>query len=151
LLNLAGNFLHARWAKNFHLWRGSGDINLDGFVIEFAGAQFHPEFFPCGVMLLLYAMWTRQKRIEYPFFSKLLGADHDCFLGFFARFLDGDFDEIANDGLDITTNIAHFREFCRLDFEKRGFNELGEPSGNFSFANTRWSDHQYILRGDFLT
>lgn len=59
---------------------------------------------------------------------------------------DADLDEVADDLLDITTDIAHFGELCRFDLDEGGAGELGKTARNLRLADAGRPDHQDVLR-----
>ena len=67
----------------------------------------------------------------------------------FAGLFDRDFGKITNDGVNIATDIAHFGKLGGFNFNKGRICKLGESPRNFSFSDTRWSDHQNIFWMNF--
>ncbi len=59
---------------------------------------------------------------------------------------DRDFEQIADDLLDIAADIADLGEFRRLDLEERRIGELGEAARNLRLAAAGRPDHQNVLR-----
>ena len=70
--------------------------------------------------------------------------------GFLARHLDRHVNQIADDGLDIATDITDFGKFCRLDLDERRIGELGQPARDLGFPDTGRSNHQNVLWRDFI-
>src|SRR3954453_23774869 len=64
---------------------------------------------------------------------------------------DPDLHEIAHDLLDVAADIADLGELRGFDLEERRARELGEAAGNLRLAAAGGSDHQDVLRQDFLT
>jgi hypothetical protein len=86
-----------------------------------------------------------QQQIEQPLFRILFGFLFDFVDLFGANHVHRDFNEIANHGLDIAPDIAHFREFGRLDFQKGRIGQPCAPSGNLRFPDARWPDHDDVF------
>ena len=59
---------------------------------------------------------------------------------------DADFDEVADDLLDVAPDIADLGEFGRLDLEEGRARELGEAARDFGLAAAGRADHQDVLR-----
>ena len=62
-----------------------------------------------------------------------------------AGFVDGDFNQIANDLFHIATDIADFGEFCCFDFDEGRLCEPREPARDFGFSNARRANHQNVF------
>jgi hypothetical protein len=60
----------------------------------------------------------RQQDVEHPVFGGVLGPVADLLHGLLAVRLDGDFHQIADDGVHIAAHIAHFGELGRLDLDE---------------------------------
>ena len=75
-------------------------------------------------------------------------ANFFCFV--FARLLDGNFGEVANDGIDIAPNVTDFGEFGGLDFEERRIGEFRQTARDLGLADAGRPDHQNIFRRDFV-
>src|SRR5690606_35232930 len=67
-----------------------------------------------------------------------------------ARLLDRDFDQIADDGVDVAPHVADLGEFGGLDLDERGIGQLGQAAGNFCLAHAGGPDHQDVLGDDFV-
>ena len=65
--------------------------------------------------------------------------------------LDGDLDQVTDNGLDIAADIADLGELGRLDLDKGCIGQAGQATGNFGLADAGRTDHQDVLRCDFLT
>ena len=67
-----------------------------------------------------------------------------------ACLFDRNFHQIADDRLNIATNIANFGEFRRFNLQKGGVGQLGQATSNFGFTHPGGTNHQDVLRGDFI-
>ena len=68
----------------------------------------------------------------------------------FAHELDANVGEIANDRIDIATDITHFGEFGCFDLDKGCIGQPGEAPRDLGFADTGRANHQNILWGDLV-
>ena len=68
----------------------------------------------------------------------------------FARLLDRDVDQIADDRVDVAADVAHLGELGRLDLDERRVGEPREPARDFGLADAGRPDHQDVLRRDLL-
>ena len=68
-----------------------------------------------------------------------------------ARLLDGDFGEIANDRIDIASDVAHLGELGGFDFEERCISQPRQPPRDLGLSHTRRPDHQDVLGCDLVT
>ena len=62
------------------------------------------------------------------------------------KIADRDFDQIADDRLDVSPDVADLGELGRLDLDERRVDESGHPAGDLGLADTGRSDHQNVLR-----
>ena len=92
----------------------------------------------------------RQQDIENAVFGRVFGAgpylDHFQFTGVF----DPDLSEVANDSVDIASDIADFGEFGRFDFDEGRLGQLGKTTCDFGFADTGGTNHQDIFWSDLM-
>jgi hypothetical protein len=65
--------------------------------------------------------------------------------------LDRHLDQITNDRLNITADVADFGEFRGLDLDERRIGQPGQAARNLGLADTGRTDHQDIFRRNFLT
>ena len=77
----------------------------------------------------------RQEQVEQAVFGGELGLVLDLFHFFFADHVDGDLDEVADDGFDVATDVADLGELRGLDLEEGRVGELGEATGDLGFAD----------------
>ena len=80
--------------------------------------------------------------------SSRLGAHFAHFR--FARLLDRDFDQVAHDAVDVAADVADFGELGRFDLDERRVGQFRQTPRDFGFADAGRSDHQNVLRRDFL-
>ena len=160
-LNLLGQFLHAGRCVNLHVRADDGQIDFDFLVVEFAFAQFLAEFLACRVVVCRrrFIRWhgkacrarLGEENVEYTVFGGVLGAVLERAHGRLAPFLDRSFDEVADDGVDITPDITDFGKFGGFDLDEGCIGQTGQATGNFRLANAGWADHQNVFRRDFTS
>ena len=92
----------------------------------------------------------RQEQVEQTLLRVLLRLRADVSGVLLADHADRDLDEIANHRLDVAADVAHLGELRRLDLEERRLRELGEPPRNLGLADAGRTDHEDVLRRDFL-
>ena len=63
---------------------------------------------------------------------------------------DADLDQVADDLLDVTPDIADLGELGRFDLEERRVGEPGEAPGDLGLAAASRADHQDVLRHDLF-
>jgi len=132
-----------------------GNFEFDLTVIEFALAQFLTKFLPrrripfLGLVDARIAR-RRQQRIEDAIFGSILRLVPDFARGCFARFLDGNFHQIPDDGIDVAPNVTHFCEFGGLDLDERCLRELCQTARDLRLTDAGRTDHEDILRRDLL-
>ena len=68
----------------------------------------------------------------------------------FAGLRNRDFDEVADDLLDVAADIADLGELGRLDLDERRAGEFCEPPRDLGLADTGRPDHQYVLGQYFV-
>ena len=90
------------------------------------------------------------ERVEHPFLGRKLGLGFDILALAALHQPDGDLDEVADDLLDVPTDIADLGELGRLDLEEGRAGELGEPAGDHGLAAAGRSDDQDVLRHHFF-
>ncbi len=116
-------------------------LDLDFLVVEFAGAQ-----------LLAKRIARRgagigaDQRIEHALLGGELGARLHVLALAFAGLRDRDFDQVADDLLDVAADIADLGEFRGLDLDERRAGELGQPPRDLGLADAGRPDHQDVLR-----
>src|SRR5690606_32332101 len=113
------HFFHARGRHDFHLWQGLGDLDLDLHVVELAFTQTLAESLTGAVLLTLglahRVAGGRHQYVENAVFGGIFCQRAHAAHGRFARQLHGGVDEVANDGLHVSTDITDFGELGGLD------------------------------------
>jgi len=103
-----------------------------------------------GVFVRRYRTRRRQQQIEQPILG-VGGRLRSHFLEpLLAHHVDAELDEIAHHRLDVAPDVADFRELARFDLDERRLREPREPARDLRLADAGRSDHQDVLRGDFL-
>ncbi len=92
----------------------------------------------------------RQQQIEQAVFGVELGLVFDFFELLFAHHVDGDLDEVADDGFDIAADVADLGELRGFDFEEWRVGELGQAARDLGFADAGGADHDDVLRHDLF-
>src|SRR6202043_1182524 len=136
---------HAGNVEQRHAAADGLHLDFDLLVVELARAQLFAERF-----LGRGAGIGADQRVEHAIFGRLRGAGLDVLAFALARQREGDFDEVADDLLDVAADIADLGEFRRLDLEERRAGELGEAAGYLGLADAGRADHQNVLRLHFL-
>src|SRR5690606_12805196 len=91
------------------------------------------------------------QRIEHAFFRRLFSARPNFPALVFANKGKSHLDEIANDGLHVTPDVADLGEFRRFNLDERRVGELCETARNLRFADTRWPNHQNVFRQNLFS
>ena len=120
-------------------------LDLDFLVVEFTGAQF-----PAKRIARRGAGVGADQRVEHALLRGKLGARLHVLALAFPHLRDRDFDEIADDLLDVAADIADLGEFGGLDLDEGRAGELRQPARDLGLADTGRPDHQDILRQHFL-
>ena len=155
-LQLAGHLFHARRSHNFNAHRCCGKIDLDFFVIKLAFTQFFAECLTSsGRFLLLFGLspvvFSRwDQHVENTFFCQFFSAITVFLDSLDAYHFHGGIGQIANNRIHFLTDVAHFGEFGRFNFDERRIRQLSQTTGDFSFTDTGRADHQDIFRGHFM-
>src|SRR6185369_14003279 len=135
---------HSRYLEHRHSTRGLR-LDLDFLVIEFAAAQFFAKGIPCGD-----AGVGANQCVEHPLLSGELRAGLYVLALALAGLRDRDFDQIANDLLDVAADVPDLRELGGFDLDKWRAGELCQASCDLGFPNPGWPDHQNVFRQHFL-
>ena len=141
--------------EDFHL-RGHGrDLDVDLLVVERAFAQHLAEFLPGGGIGRLHVVEVdlarrRQQRVEHALLRRLRGAIAHLARLEFARLLDRGLGEVADDRVDVATDVADFGELGCFDLDEWRIGELGEAARDLGLADAGRADHQDVLGRDFL-
>ena len=92
----------------------------------------------------------RQQHVEQALLGVVGGAVAHLARLDFARVLDRDFDQVANDGVDVAADVAHLGELGRLDLHERRFGEARKPARDLRLADAGGPDHQDVLGRDLV-
>ena len=92
----------------------------------------------------------RQQEIEKPFLHFLLGDFLHLGFPLSAHHVDRALDEIAHHRLDIAADVADLGELGRFHLDERRLRETREAPRDFGLPDAGRSDHQDVLRRDFL-
>ena len=145
-MNLLRHFLHAWRCHHLHLWRGDGYLNFDLFFVELTLAQHLAKFLPGGVVgrlqvVEINGVWWWQQRVEHALFCRVVRFFAHRLHRLFAGLFDRDFNQVTNDRIHITSNVAHLGELGRFNLYKRRVGQFGQSSRNLGFADTGRPDH----------
>ena len=91
----------------------------------------------------------RQQGIEYAVLGGIERAVAHRLHRPVAPILDRDLHQVANDGLDITADVADFGELGRLDLDEGRMGQACKAPGNLGLAHTGRANHQDVLGRDF--
>jgi len=147
-----GEDLHHRQGPVPHL-------DLDHPVIQPSLPEHNPEFLPRvlrGVLACFepHRGWTAAARGDQQV--------EEAFLGQLGRPLthgsrplplehvDGDVDQIPDDGVDIPPDVADLGELGRLDLQEGGLGQLGQSPRDFCLTDAGGTDHDDVLRGHLV-
>ncbi len=155
-LQLARHLLHARRCHDLDADGYRLQIDLDLAVVQVALAQHLAEFLArVGALCrrcfgvetdTLRSPW--QQCVEYPLLGRVLGAMSHLRHLLFARHLDGDIDQVADDAVHLAADVADLGELRRLDLDERCPGEPRETARDLGLADAGRTDHQDVLRGD---
>ncbi len=151
---LFGHFFHAGRGHDFHLRHGLLDFDFDFHVVDLALAQTLAEGLARRIFFTLrFAMcvaWGWDQDVKNAIFGGVFGLGADAAHFLLTGLLDGNFDQVANNGVDIAANIAYFREFGGFNLDEGCVGQLGQAPGNFGFAHAGGADHQDVFGDDFV-
>jgi len=93
----------------------------------------------------------RQQGVKHPLLGVVAG-EMAHLAGFdFARFLHRNLGQIADDRIDVATDIADFGELGGLDLDEGRIGKLCQTARDLGLADSGGTDHQDVFRRDFLT
>jgi hypothetical protein len=90
-----------------------------------------------------------QQHVEDAVLGGVFGARAHRLHRALAQVLDGDLDQIADDGVDIAADIAHLGELGRLHLDEGRIRQTRQPARDLGLADAGRADHQDVLRRDF--
>ena len=146
-LQLTGNLREEVLPKNILMIgpTGVGKTEIARRLAKLAGAQLLAKGIPGG------GTGARpDQRIEHAFFGGELGAGLHVLALALTGLRDRDFDEIADDLLDVAADIADLRKLGGLDLDERRAGKFRQPPCDFGLADAGWPDHQDVFRQHFF-
>ncbi len=156
VLQLAGHLFHAGRGHDLDAGGAFGNLDVDFLVVQLAFAQALAEQL-AGVgiaarrrVFVETRACRRQQGVEDALFGGIFGAVLHLLHFLLAQHLQRSVGQVANDGLDIATDITDFGELGRFHLDEGRVGQLGQAAGDFGLADTGRADHQDVLRGDFL-
>ena len=152
VLQLVGHLLHAGRGHDLHAGRVVGHLDVDFLVVQLAFAQALAEQL-AGVAVLACRLVAeahggtrgRQQGIEDALFGGVLGAILDLLDLLFAEHLHRGVGEIADDRLDVASDIADLGELGRLDLDERRVRQARQAAGDLGLADAGGADHEDVL------
>jgi hypothetical protein len=82
--------------------------------------------------------------------SSTLGFVGDVFQFLGADIIDGDFNQVANHGLNVPANVADLSELRSFNFQERRIGQLRETAGDLGLTHTGRPNHDDVLGNDLL-
>ena len=101
-----------------------------------------------GLSPVVFSRWDQH--VENTFFCQFFSAITVFLDSLDAYHFHGGIGQIANNRIHFLTDVAHFGEFGRFNFDERRIRQLSQTTGDFSFTDTGRADHQDIFRGHFM-
>jgi hypothetical protein len=163
LLDVAVHFLDALIGNDFECGHQAfAHLQVDHALIELAFAKLDTELFARAQVLLTLRgdlafrrAWggrrqRRQQQIEHALFRRLFGAVSHFIELFLADHVDGSLDEVADHGLDVAADVAHFGVFRSFHLDERASGQPRQTPGNLGFPHARRPDHQNVFRQDIV-
>ena len=139
--------LRAGHARDFEHRHAAGGLrlDLDFLVVELAGAQLLAEGIAGGG-----ARRRSDQRIQHALFGGLLRAGLHVLALALAHLDDRDLDEVADDLLDVSADIADFGELGGFDLDEGRVGQLCQPPRDLGLADAGRPDHQDVFRQHLL-
>ena len=154
---LLGHFLHARRPHQLHLGWGVGDIDFDILVVQRTFPQLLAKHLACrtvtaggGCVRAAHRTGRWNQDIQNAVFGGIFGAQ--AYLAHFGltRLFDGNFSQVADDGIHILANIPHLGELGGFDLDEGSIRQTGQAAGDLGLAHARGADHEDVLGCDFV-
>ncbi len=137
---------HARDVEGWQLHPAAvGDLDLDLPIGQLARPQ-HPAEPVAGLGAGLVA----DQRRHDPVLGGKLGARDDLLAQPLPGHVHRDLDQVADDLLDVATDIADFGELGRLDLEERRLRQISQTSRDLRLADAGRADHEDVFRQHLL-
>ena len=92
----------------------------------------------------------RQQQVEQALLRVQLGLVGDIFQLLLAHHVDGDFDQVANHGLDVAADIADLGELRSFDFHEGRIRQLRQSARDLRLAHAGGAHHDDVLRNDLF-
>jgi hypothetical protein len=151
-LDLLGQVFHAGRRENFHAGLRCGDLDFDFLVVELAFAQLLAELLPRVALFRRLAgadSCSRQQAhpARDPPAASMARIAHDPH-GLFPGILDCRLDQVADDGVHVTADIADLGKLGRLDLDEGRVGEACQAPRDLGLADAGGPDHQDVLRRD---
>ena len=124
-LQLAGHLFHARRGHDFNAHRRRSEIDFNLFIVQLAFTQFFTERlarcrrFLRRLSLAPVVLRRWDQHVKHALFRQLFRAVTVLIDGLHANHFDRRIGQIADDGVHFFTDIAHFGELRRFNFDKR--------------------------------
>ena len=131
------------------------DFHFDGDSVKMSRADFFQEFFfEFRVALIRRASGVFAYGKQD--FAKFVLCDFGCFGHNLFEFLvfyetNGNFHEVADYALNVTTDVADFGKFRRFHLNERCFDDFCESSCDFRFTHARRTFHNDVFGRNFLS
>ena len=91
-----------------------------------------------------------KQEVEEAVFGGELGLVLHVFELLLADKIDGDLDQVADDGFHVAADVADLGEFGGFDLEEGGVGKLREPPRDLGLADAGGADHDDVLRHDVV-
>ena len=148
---LLGHVFHALWAHDFKLRARVLHLNFNFARVQFALAQLLAKHLARRTAFTrLTSAGGRQQGVQQALFRRVFCSGAHLAGVNLPLLLDGNFREIADDGVDILADITHFGKFRRLHLHKGRIGQPRQAPRDFRLADARRADHQNIFRRDFV-
>ena len=155
---MTGHFLHSRRSEDLDTHTGRGDFNLDLFIVQFALSQEFAKtlprrpvaFVPGHLLRFAVPLGTaiprgRQQDIQHLLFGRVFRPGLDFFYLLLPGHFYGHIGQVANNGIHFSSNVSDLGEFGGFHFDEGRLGQPGQPSRNFSLADTGRTDHEDIF------
>ena len=93
---------------------------------------------------------SRQQHIQQPLLGVHLGPILNLFELLLAHHVDGDFHQVAHDGVDIAPHIPNLGELRSLNLQEGRVRQLRQAPRNLGLAHARRPDHDDVLGHDLV-
>src|SRR5690606_1104078 len=151
---LCVHFFLAGGRHDLRLGHGLGDVDLDLGVVQAAFAQALAEglagvgFFAVGFAAGVAG--GRDQHVENAVFGGVFGLGAHAAHFDLAGLLDGNLDQVADDGVDVAAHVAHFGELGGFDLDEGRVGQLGQAARDLGLADTGGPDHEDVLGNDLV-